>query len=126
MAAKMEAFSGSRNNQVQRLDLAGSGFLRLLRLLGATEFGRPPALPGHPIWKADVFSRAAYQAFAAQVAAAFEAGKEPEDLQIIKVLPILHDRMIMLREDVMQTVRQEVKAVFAEISELEGAVHNFG
>ena len=40
---------------------------------------------GHPIWKADVFS--SYQAFAAQVAAASEAGKEPEDLQIMKVLP---------------------------------------
>ncbi|KAN0067294.1 hypothetical protein V8E54_014557 [Elaphomyces granulatus] len=45
--------------------------------------------PGHPIWKADVFSSEAYQAFAAQVAAASEAGKEPEDLQIMKVLPIL-------------------------------------
>jgi hypothetical protein len=32
----------------------------------------------------------------------------------------------MLREDVKQTVRQEVKAVFAKISELEAAVHNFG
>jgi hypothetical protein len=40
----MEAFSP--DNHVQRLDLAGSGFLRLLRVLGATEFGRPPALPG--------------------------------------------------------------------------------
>ena len=44
MAAKMEAFSpGCR--KVQRLDLPGSGFLRLPRVLGATEFGQPPALP---------------------------------------------------------------------------------
>ena len=78
--------------------------------------------PGHI--EADVFSSEAYQAFA-QVAAASEAGKEPEDLQIMKVLPILHDRMSMLREDVKQTVRQEVKAVFAEISELEAAVQSF-
>jgi hypothetical protein len=65
MAAKMEAFSpGSRNNQVQRLDLAGSGFLRLFWVLAATEFGRPPALP-RASEKANVFSSEAYQAFAA-------------------------------------------------------------
>ena len=90
----MEAFSpGSRNNQVRRLDLAGSGFLRLLRVLGATEFGRPPALPRASDLESRRFLCSAYQAFAAQVAAASEAGKEPEDLQIMKVLPIL------LRED---------------------------
>jgi hypothetical protein len=33
--------------------------------------------------------------------------------------------MSMLLEDVKQTVRQEVEAVFIEISELEAAVHNF-
>jgi hypothetical protein len=32
----------------------------------------------------------------------------------------------MLLEDVKQTVRQDVEAVFTEISELEAAVHNFG
>jgi len=81
--------------------------------------------PEHPIWKADVFASEAYQAFAVKIAAASESGEDPEDLQIKKSLPILYDRMSTLREDVKQSVKQEVKAVFSEINELKGAVLDF-
>ena len=128
--AKMDAFRpGSKCNQVQRLDLAGSGFLRLLRVLRTVILQDSVVLrelfPEHPIWKADVFASEAYQAFAVKIAAASESGEDPEDLQIKKSLPILYDRMSTLREDVKQSVKQEVKAVFSEINELKGAVLDF-
>ncbi|KAN0087111.1 hypothetical protein V8E54_000799 [Elaphomyces granulatus] len=121
----MEAFRpGSSINQVQQPDLAGSGFLRLLRVLRTVVLqdsaSLRPLFPRHPMWKATVFSSEAYQAFSAKVAAASE---EPKDLQIKKVLPILLDRVNMLREEVQQA-RQELKAVFAEVRELKVAVHN--
>jgi hypothetical protein len=60
-------------------------------------------LPDHPVWKADVFSSGAYQAFAARVTAASKAAEEPEDLQIKKVLPVLYDRMSMMQADFRQS-----------------------
>jgi hypothetical protein len=133
----MEAFRpGSKRNQVQRLDLAGSGFLRLLRVLRTVilqdSVGLRQLFPEHPIWKADVFASEVYQAFAAKTAAASESGEGPEDLQIKKALPILYDRMSMLREDVKQSIKQEAKTMFSEIktvsseiNELTGAVLDF-
>jgi centromere DNA-binding complex CBF3 subunit-like protein len=73
--AEMEAFRpGSAHNEVERHDLAGSGFLRLFRVL-RTVFLQDsvilrPLFPDHPIWKADVLATAAYRAFATQVTAA--------------------------------------------------------
>jgi hypothetical protein len=126
----MEVFRPrSKHNQVQRLDLAGSGFLRLLRVLRTVILQDSVSLrqlfPEHPIWKADVFASEIYQAFAIRVAADSENDEESEDLQIKKALPILYDRMSMLREDVKQSVKQEVKAGFSEISDLKEAVLDF-
>lgn len=131
--AKMEAYKpGSKRNQVQRRDLAGSGFLRLLRVLRTVilqdSVGLRQLFPEHPIWKADVFASEAYQTFAAKVAAASESAEDPEDLQIKKALPILYDRMSMLREDVKQsikTVSSKMDALASEVNELKGTVLDF-
>jgi hypothetical protein len=126
----MEAFRPrSKHNQVQRLDLAGSAFLRLLRVLRTVILQDSVSLrqlfPEHPVWRADVFASEAYQAFATKVAAASKDDEEPEDLQIKKALPILYDRMSALREDVKQSVKQEVGAIFTEINSLKEAVLDF-
>jgi centromere DNA-binding complex CBF3 subunit-like protein len=105
--AKMEAFRpGSSRN---RMDLAGPGFLRLVRVLRTVNCRISPLnillplFPDHLVWKADVFSNGAYQAFAARVTAASKAAEEPEDLQIKKVLPVLYDRMSMMQADFRQS-----------------------
>ncbi|KAN0074345.1 hypothetical protein V8E54_008282 [Elaphomyces granulatus] len=95
---KMEAYRPkSRRNRVQRRDLAGPGFLRLLRILKTV--------------KADVFVNEAYQAFPTVVAAASEAGEEPEDLQLKKVLPVLYDKITMMHQDLKQPVKLAVSEV---------------
>ncbi|KAN0085565.1 Transcriptional activator of glycolytic enzymes domain containing protein, partial [Elaphomyces granulatus] len=106
--AKMEAFRpGSRYNQVQQMDLAGSGFLQLLRILRTVVLQDStvlrPLFPDHPVWKADVFTSDAYQAFAARVTAASEAAEEPEDLLV-----------------------PSLDAIHRELREVKAAIHDFG
>ncbi|KAN0079626.1 hypothetical protein V8E54_004840 [Elaphomyces granulatus] len=77
-----------------------------------------PALPRPSRLEADVFANKAYQAFAARVTAASEAAKEPDDLQIKKVLPILYDRMRMMQAD----LRQLHAALQQSVSDLQREV----
>jgi DNA anti-recombination protein RmuC len=72
-----------------------------------------------------VFANKAYQAFAARVTAASEAAKEPDDLQIKKVLPILYDRMRMMQADLRQShaaLQQSVSDLQREIRVLSANV----
>jgi hypothetical protein len=45
------------------------------------------------------------------VAAASEAGEEPEDLQLKKVLPVLYDKITMMHQDLKQPVKLAVSEV---------------
>jgi Centromere DNA-binding protein complex CBF3 subunit, domain 2/Transcriptional activator of glycolytic enzymes len=117
--AKMEAFqAGSVHNEVERHDLAGSGFLRLLRVLRAVFLQDSvvlrPLFPDHPVWKADVFITDAYRAFATQVTAACEAAEEPGDLQVKKALPVVHDQLNALRAE-MRMMRTEMQTEMREM-----------
>jgi hypothetical protein len=67
MAAKMEAFSPGCRKVQGFCDSLGSSVLQ--NSVGLQLF------LGYPIWKADIFSSEAYQAFAAQVAAAPNPGE---------------------------------------------------
>ena len=126
--AKMEAFRpGSRHNQVQQMDLAGSGFLQLLRILRTVVLQDSivlrPLFPDHPVWKADVFTSDAYQAFAARVTAASEAAEEPEDL-----VPALLHKMDMMRAEMNQgfaAIQQSVDVIHRELREAKAAIHDF-
>jgi centromere DNA-binding complex CBF3 subunit-like protein len=134
----MEAFRPhSRRNRVQQRDLAGSGFLRLLRVLRTVVLQDSARLfPDHPIWKADVFASEAYQTLATKVAAASEVGEEPEDLQLKKVLPVLYDKITMMHQDLKQLVKVAVReavqeaqagydARFTEMRELQATMLDF-
>ncbi|KAN0070160.1 hypothetical protein V8E54_011741 [Elaphomyces granulatus] len=116
--AKMEAYRPE--SRVQRRDLAGPGFLRLLRILRT---------------KAAVFVNEAYQAFPTEVAAASEAGEEPEDLQLKKVLPVLYDKITLMHQDLKQSVKLAVSEIVkktqtthetAFAGEFQAAVQDFG
>jgi Centromere DNA-binding protein complex CBF3 subunit, domain 2 len=94
---KIEAFRG---HQVERMDLAGFGFLRLLRVLRTVVLQdsailRPlfPDAPAQPTRLLLPGSRLPPRP------------EEPEDLQIKKVLPVLYDRMRMIQDDFQQSLR---------------------
>jgi hypothetical protein len=115
---KMAAFrAGSAYNEVERYDLAGSGFLRLLQVL-RTVFLQDsvvlrPLFPDHPVWKADVFATDAYRAFATRVTAACEAAEEPGDLQLKKALPVVNDRLNMLQAELKWWKRKATRGMTA-------------
>jgi Centromere DNA-binding protein complex CBF3 subunit, domain 2/Transcriptional activator of glycolytic enzymes len=116
---------GSAHNEVERHDLAGSGFLRLLRVL-RTVFLQDsvvlrPLFPDHPVWKADVLATDAYRAFATRVTAACEAVEEPGDLQIKKALPVVNDRLNMMQAEV-KMLRANVERVEEKVDRVEGKV----
>jgi hypothetical protein len=112
---------GSAHNEVERHDLAGSGFLRLLRVSSSrirsssarssrtTRYGRP------------ILATDAYRAFATRVTAACEAVEEPGDLQIKKALPVVNDRLNMMQAEV-KMLRANVERVEEKVDRVEGKV----
>ena len=69
---RMEAYHPDRtDNEVVRLDLAGSGFLRLLRTLRVVLLQDSVILrqrfPLHPLWTDPLFNSEEYRRFAARV-----------------------------------------------------------
>jgi hypothetical protein len=106
----MEAFRpGSSRNQVERMDLAGSGFLRLVRVLRTVI---PPSFSSRTIPSGRPTCSPA-----ARVTAASEAAEEPEDLQI-KVRTSQYDRMSVMQAD----FRQSYTALQQSVSDLQREV----
>jgi hypothetical protein len=69
------------------------------------------------------------------VAAASEAGEEPEDLQLKKVLPVLYDKITLMHQDLKQSVKLAVSEIVkktqtthetAFAGEFQAAVQDFG
>ena len=89
---RMEAFHPDRpDNEVVRLDLAGSGFLRLLRTLRVILLQDSVILrqqfPRHPLWADPLFNCEEYRRFAAQVERSLVDVVTPEELTMQKYWP---------------------------------------
>jgi hypothetical protein len=94
-----------------RRDIAGQGFLRLLKLL------RPILLqdsvlqmakfPSHPIWADPIFHRDDFKAFRQQLEQSISKDTEqPEEVQIRRVVPAVADQLSQLRETVLSQIEQ--------------------
>jgi len=88
----MEAYYPDRtDNEVVRLDLAGSGFLRLPRTLRVILLQDSVVLrqqfPLHPLWKDPLFNCEAYRRFAARVESSLVNVVTPEELTMQKYWP---------------------------------------
>ena len=89
---RMEAYHPDRtDNEVVRLDLAGSGFLRLLRTLRVILLQDSVVLrqqfPRHPLWADPLFNCEEYRRFAAQVERSLVDVVTPEELTMQKYWP---------------------------------------
>jgi hypothetical protein len=111
----MEAYHPDRtDNEVVRLDLAGSGFLRLLRTLRVVLLQDSVILrqrfPLHPLWTDPLFNSEEYGRFTARVEASLVDVVTPDELRMQKYWPA-HDAVAKLRHE-------------AAISEIKASARN--
>src|SRR5436190_17227337 len=89
---RMEAYRPDKaDNEVVRLDLAGSGFLRLLRALRVVLLQDSVILrkqfPCHPLWKDSLFNCPEYVSFATRVESSLADVVMPAELIMQKFWP---------------------------------------
>jgi len=132
---RMEAYDpDSPDNEVVRLDLAGSGFLRLLRTLRVILLQDSVILrrkfPRHPLWREPIFNSVEYQAFAARVESSLEDAVTPAELTMQKYLPAQEavakqrDDAAIARHDAAIVAISEVKDSVSEIKDLRSEIRS--
>ena len=119
---RMEAYHPDRtDNEVVRLDLAGSGFLRLLRALRVILLQDSVVLrrqfPLHPLWTDPLFNCEEYRRFAARVESSLVNVVTPDELTMQKYWPA-HDAVAKLRhEAAVAEIRQGTEKIVRSISD---------
>lgn len=97
--------------QEDRKDLAGQGFLRLLKELRTILLQDSIILrqkfPYHPLWNDPIFVREDYQAFALEVVRSLQAVEEPEEIRIRQIVPEISNQINLLRQDFTRTLKEE-------------------
>ena len=123
----METYHPDRaDNEVVRLDLAGSGFLRLLRALRVILLQNSVILykqfPLHPLWKDSLFGCEEYQRFAARVESSLANVVTPDKLIMRKYWPA-HEAVAKLRHEAaileIKGVQLSVQTILERLSEME-------
>jgi hypothetical protein len=122
---RMEAYHPDRtDNEVVRLDLAGSGFLRLLRALRVVLLQDSVILrqrfPSHPLWTDPLFNSEEYRRFAARVEDSLVDVVTPDELTMQKYWPA-HDAVAKLRHEaaiseIKTSARESVSEIVRSIS----------
>jgi hypothetical protein len=116
----MEAYHPDRtDNEVVRLDLAGSGFLRLLRTVRVILLQDSVILrqrfPQHPLWTDPLFSCEEYRMFASQVEDSLVDVVTPDELTMQKYWPA-QDAVAKLRhEAAISEIRISARNTVSEI-----------
>ncbi|KAH8430197.1 uncharacterized protein LDX57_013066 [Aspergillus melleus] len=104
-----------------RRDIAGQGFLRLLKLL------RPILLqdsvlqmakfPSHPIWTDPIFHRDDFKAFRRQLEQSLSQDTgEPEEVQIRRAVPAIADQLSQLRGTVLSQIEQSKQEILEKLA----------
>jgi hypothetical protein len=123
----METYHPDRaDNEVVRLDLAGSGFLRLLRALRLILLQDSVILrkefPLHPLWMDSLFNCAEYRQFAARVESSLAKVTMPDELIMQKYWPA-HEAVSKLRHEAavseIRGVKLCVQSVLERLDEME-------
>jgi hypothetical protein len=124
---RMEAYRpGSADNEVVRLDLAGSGFLRLLGALRVILLQDSVVLrkefPLHPLWKDPLFNSPEYRRFAARVEDGLANVVTPDELKMQQFWPA-HEAVAKLRHEAVtseiRSVQSDVRSVMERLDETE-------
>jgi len=130
---RMEAYRpGRADNDVVRLDLAGSGFLRLLCALRVILLQDSVVLrrefPRHPLWKDSLFNCKEYRRFAAQVEEALANVVTPDELKMQQFWPA-HEAVAKLRHEAVtseiRSVQSDVRSMLERLDETERSSASF-
>jgi hypothetical protein len=123
----MEAYRpGKVDNEVVRLDLAGSGFLRLLRALRVILLQDSVVLrkefPRHPLWKDPLFDSEEYRRFAGRVEDSLVNVVTPDELKMQQFWPA-HEAVAKLRHEAVtseiRSVQSDVQLMLERLDEVE-------
>ncbi|KAL2811923.1 hypothetical protein BDW59DRAFT_167924 [Aspergillus cavernicola] len=119
-----ECWIGLGDPTDDRRDIAGQGFLRLLKLL------RPILLqdsvlqmakfPSHPIWTDPIFHRDDFKAFRQQLEQSIS--RDTEQVQIRRVVPAVADQLSQLRETVLSQVEQSKREVLEKLAGFDDSI----
>jgi hypothetical protein len=129
----MEAYRPDRaDNEVVRLNLAGSGFLRLLCPLRVILLQDSVVLrrefPLHPLWKDSLFSCEEYRRFAARVEGSLANVVTPDELIIQQYWPA-HEAVAKLRHEAaiseIRSVQADVRTMLERLDETERSSASF-
>jgi hypothetical protein len=118
---RMEAYHPDRtDNEVVRLDLAGSGFLRLLRTLRVILLQDSVILrrqfPLHPLWTEPLFNCEEYRRFAARVESSLAHVVTPDELTMQKYWPA-QDAVAKLRHEAALSGIKQTTEIVRSISD---------
>src|SRR5436305_11011395 len=124
---RMKAYRPEKaDNEVVRLDLAGSGFLRLLRALRVVLLQDSVVLrkefPHHPLWKDPLFDGEEYRRFARRVEDSLVNVVTPDELKMQQFWPA-HEAVAKLRHEAVtseiRSVRSDVQLMLERLDEAE-------
>ena len=130
---RMETYHPDRaDNEVVRLDLAGSGFLRLLRALRVILLQDSVILrkqfPLHPLWKDSLFGCEEYRRFAVRVESSLANVVTSDELIMRKYWPA-HEAVAKLRHEAaiseMKRVQLRVQTILERLGEIERSSASF-
>ena len=117
------------SSEDDRMDLAGQGFLRLLVVLRIVFLQDSVILrrefPQHPLWKHEIFAREDYKRFAQDVEDSLNDIEEPEEVRLRTAVPIIAERLNVVRQDIAQRVDHWGAKSDRKIDELSGKVNDF-
>ena len=103
------------DSQSDQSDLAAQGFLRLLKTLRTILLQDSVLMrkefPQHPMWTHEVFGRADYLTFAAELEASLAVPEPPEELRLKAVIPDVSRTIQNMHEDVVRTLAGSQGAV---------------
>jgi hypothetical protein len=121
---RMQAYHPDRDdNEVVRLDLAGTGFLRLLRMLRVILLQDSVILrrqfPLYPLWKDSLFNCPDYLRFAARVEGSLADVVTPAELTMQRYWPA-QEAVAKLRHEAVILGFQGIQSRLEEISERLG------
>jgi hypothetical protein len=97
-------------SEEDRDDLAGQGFLRLLKEL-RTVFLQDSVImrrmfPDHVIWTDPIFVREDYRRFAEELELSLTDLEEPEEIRIRRTLPAIAERLNVVKQGITQSINE--------------------
>ncbi|KAJ5085702.1 short-chain dehydrogenase [Penicillium argentinense] len=113
--------------QEDRDDMAAQGFLQLLnqlRIILQDSVLLQAQFPRHSMWDDPIFAREDYTAFAEQIRQSPLCTETPQEIQLRQTLPIIADRLSVLRKDIHQAVDLHCYQAHEQLRKIARQLHD--